>query len=343
MTSTPSRRRAARLGLAVLAGAGCLGAVAAPAQAAAGFDFSTRVAGETRVDTAVAASEALYPDGVPATDVVLVNRDALVDGLTASYVAGLKNAPILYTDVDSVPAATEREMDRLGAENVWIIGGTAMVSQHQEDALEADRSVIRFWGEDRYATAAAVARAGEFAPEEVYIASGTAYADALAAGPVAYARTYPILLTRVDGVPGATAKALEDLGTQTRTVLGGTAVVSESTYAALKGTARLGGANRQETAALVADDAIADEHFTRSNAALVSAGDVPADALVAAPAAGATGTPLLFIESKDELGAATSGYLMKHAADLTGRSWVFGGTAVVPQKVVEQAKAAAQG
>ncbi|MEZ0163324.1 cell wall-binding repeat-containing protein [Kineococcus sp. LSe6-4] len=331
-------------GVALLVGLG----TAVPAQAAPGFAFDDRISGPDRFATAVAASKLLVPDDGSATDLVVVNGYATVDGLTASYLAGLKSAPILYTDTGSVPAVTAAEIDRLGAENVWIVGGTNRVSQAQEDAWkDAGKTVTRLAGADRYETAALVAEADDsgLAPEQVFIASGTSTADALAAGPVAWARNYPILLTEAGSLPAATGEALEELGTTNRVVLGSAASVSDAVYAQAGGTERLAGQNRQETAAKIADDAIATEYFDTQSVALVGGTDATAaDALAAAPVAGSQGVPLLFTGFDGSLGASTSAYLAAHKANYTtsGTGWIFGGLPSVPQAAVDAATAAVQ-
>lgn len=342
--STPWRRRGVAAGLLSLTLAGTLGAGAASAQP--GFAFDTRLDGATRVETAVKASQWLYPAGTTSPDVVLVNADATVDGLAASYLAGLKNATILYTGRDEVPAATLDEVERLGVERVWVVGGPAVVSAALEDELDDDYEVERYSGADRYETAAAVATAGEFQPERVFVTSGLTLADAVVAGPVAWARAYPILLTRPGSVPAATAGALDDLVTTDVTVVGGTTVVTDATYAALGATQRIGGANRQETAVLFADDAVDNEGFTHGNAALVGGlNNAAADALSGAGLAGSTGTPLLYVVGNSSVGTATAAYLRANASELDAQrseGFVLGGQQAVSDVAVAQATAAAQ-
>ncbi|GAA0295985.1 cell wall-binding repeat-containing protein [Kineococcus aurantiacus] len=326
--------------VALLVGLG----TAAPAQAAPGFAFDQRISGADRFATAVAASKLLEPTDGSATDVVVVNGYATVDGLTASYLAGLRSAPILYTDTGSVPAVTAAEIDRLGADDVWIVGGTNRVPQAQQDAwAAAGKTVHRIAGADRYETAALVAEADDSgdAPEQVFIASGTGTADALAAGPVAWARNYPILLTDPASVPAATAAALGELGTTNRVVLGGS--ITDAVYGQLGGTERIAGASRQETAAKVADDAIANENFDPQSVALVGGTDATAvDALAAAPVAGSQGVPLLFTGFDGGVGEGTSAYLTAHRADYAGTGWVFGGEPSVSQATADAASALAR-
>ena len=89
----------------------------------------------------------------------------------------------------------------------------------------------RLQGADRYATAAAISV--EAFPEPgvpvVYVASGTEFADALAAAPAAAHLGGPMLLTEKWSVPAATATALHRLAPQRIVVVGGTGAIGAST------------------------------------------------------------------------------------------------------------------
>ncbi|MGQ7353227.1 cell wall-binding repeat-containing protein, partial [Quadrisphaera oryzae] len=71
-----------------------------------------RIQGDDRYGTAIAASKAAFDK---ADNVILVNGYATVDGLTASYLAGVANAPILYVSDKGADDATKAEIKRLGA------------------------------------------------------------------------------------------------------------------------------------------------------------------------------------------------------------------------------------
>ena len=121
--------------------------------------------------------------------------------------------------------------------------------------------------------------------------------------------------------------------------------MSEGTYSALGGSQRLAGANRQETAAKVADDAIATEGFDSQSIGLVGGADaMAADALVAAPLAGSVGAPIVFTGADGSLGNSTGTYLSARKTDFVapGTGWIFGGPGAVPQQTADAATAAVQ-
>jgi len=107
-----------------------------------------------------------------------------------------------------------------------ILGGTASVDESAEASLRSlVPEVVRVAGADRYATSAIAAQravaAGRRA-EAAYIATGSGYADALAAGPAAALSGGVIVLARANCVPPSVNHALAQLRPVRAVVLGGT-------------------------------------------------------------------------------------------------------------------------
>ena len=83
------------------------------------------IIGKDRIDTAVKISK----DGWSSAEtVILVNDSAIPDALTATPIAFAKNAPILLTGKAGLNKATAEEIKRLGAKEVIMIGGDAVLS-----------------------------------------------------------------------------------------------------------------------------------------------------------------------------------------------------------------------
>lgn len=124
-------------------------------------------------------------------------------------------------------------------------------------AAHPDGSTERIAGEDRFDTAARLARAAyPDGASTVLIANGTGFADALAAAALAGDRDAPLLLTRRDGLPTPSRAALDELNPDTVILLGETAVVSAAVEAALDDdyeVERIGGDTRFATARLIAE------------------------------------------------------------------------------------------
>ena len=157
----------------------------------------------------------------------------------------------------------------------------------------------RLAGADRFGTAVAVSKSGfpNGAPV-VYLASGTNFPDALAAGPIAAHDGGPLLLTRPDALPGAIAAEIARLDPARIVIVGGTGAVTagvQKSIAKLVPTAtvsRVAGKDRYETARALIRTA-----FPSTIPSLyIATGKVFADALSAGAAAATTGGAVLLVD-----------------------------------------------
>jgi hypothetical protein len=93
----------------------------------------------------------------------------------------------------------------------------------------------------------------------VYVATGEDFPDALGAASAAAVQSGPVLLVQKDSIPAVTAAELSRLSPDVIYVAGGTAVVSDAVFNALKAYAgsvvRVAGANRYSTAVEVSKSA----------------------------------------------------------------------------------------
>ncbi|WP_052356831.1 bifunctional 2',3'-cyclic-nucleotide 2'-phosphodiesterase/3'-nucleotidase [[Clostridium] dakarense] len=115
-----------------------------------------KLTGSSRYETATKISQSAFNK---ADNVVIVNSEAISDGLCATPFAKLKNAPILLTNDKKLDAKTKEEITRLGAKNVYVIGGSNAVSESVLNELKAMKvSVERIAGDDRYETSLEIAK-----------------------------------------------------------------------------------------------------------------------------------------------------------------------------------------
>ncbi|WP_052356455.1 cell wall-binding repeat-containing protein [[Clostridium] dakarense] len=253
---------------------------------------SSKIAGDNRYETAVKVSEAGWTS---ANNAVLINGEAgLVDALTATPYANLKNAPILVTHKDKLTPVTKTRLTKMGVKNVDIVGGTAVVSENVVKELkDMNITVNRISGSNRYTTAVAVAEAMDKISDvsRVSVVNGaTGLPDAVSiAAPAAYNKM-PILLSNPNtGLKDS--KAFIDREDISRSyVVGETAAVSDTIMNSLPGTkVRLGGARRQETNAKVIKEFYPSKSL--SNIYVSKSGQVSrADELVDALAVGVLAT-----------------------------------------------------
>lgn len=269
-----------------------------------------RVAGSDRYQTAIAISRDAFANASPT--VVVATGANYPDAIAASALCGCYGCPLLLTRPTSVPSGLLAELDRLGAQHVIVIGGTAAVSDAVMRALSYSdagqpnaRTVERLQGAagtGRYGTAAAIAERVKVvygAPTTVFLATGDNFPDALSASPYAYGQKIPILLVRKSYVPAPTMSELQSLGATTAIALGDGNVISDSVVNAVGakvGTAsRLAGGpgqGRYGTAARVATYAAGMGWGSFSQVGLAT-GDTFPDALSGGVATGRRGGVLL--------------------------------------------------
>lgn len=299
-----------------------------------------RIAGADRYQTAAAISHATFADG-SAARVVLATGASFADALAANGLAGALDSPVLLTPTADLHPAVIGELARLDARRVTVVGGTSAVSAQVVSTLEGlGYEVDRIAGPDRYQTAALVAR--ELAdvtgttPERAFVVRGDAFADALSAAPFAYSQHLPILLTRPDALPQATADAVSELGIRTATVVGGPSAVSDATVASLRtagaASERVSGASRYATAASLLRYAI-DHGWTAPEAVGVATGVTFPDALGGGAAMGAMHGALVLTEPGTL--STDSASALAQCAPTVGSVRVFGGNAAVAPAVVD--------
>lgn len=269
---------------------------------------STEVQGEpsgTRYGTAAALAEEAFPDGAEVA--LLTTAVAFADALAAAPFAAAQDAPILLTAPGEVPQETLDALGDLDVSEIVALGGEAAIGAEVVSTLEEEGyEVRRRAGADRYETAAMLATSAfPDGADVALLATGSSFADALAAAPLATSRDAPILLTGATEVPEATSGALDELGVTEVVLLGGEAVIGPEVEAALSGDRRVSrqaGPDRYATAAMVARSAFPDG----ADVALLATGSGFADALAAAPLAAAREAPILLTEDARVPEATTS-------------------------------------
>ena len=224
--------------IVVLGGTAAISATVASQLAAYSAGGVTRLAGVDRYATAAAISAATFPRGVPVAYVATGAN--YPDALAAIPLAARTSSPLLLTHFSGAPGATTNELARLAPGRIVVLGGTAAVSEAVVTQLRryTTGTVTRIAGADRYGTAAAVA--GTFAPgrASTFLATGTAYPDALAGGPAAAVLDVPLLLVAPDRLPAPTAAQLDRIRPERLVVLGGLVAIRDEVAAAAALAAR---------------------------------------------------------------------------------------------------------
>lgn len=301
------------------------------------FTETERIAGKDRYATSVAASKRSFPG--TATTVVVASGVSPADALAGSALAGAVpgDAPILLTPRDGMTPDVLAEIARLKPTKAYVLGGTASVGAAVETQLRGVSTigaggVERIAGPTRYATSRLIANkvasllGGSYDGRAIAV-NGEVFADAVAASPLAFRSTVPVLLVNGSGVPSETLAAISDIGVTETLVVGGSGAVPDSALPSLPGSHRIAaGSSRYHTAALVADWCVANEGFSWGDVYIASGASF-ADPLSAGPLSGRAGRPLLFV-TPTAVPADTQTRVAAHKATI-GRGYILGGSAAV--------------
>ncbi len=280
--------------------------------------------GSDRYDTAAKLSQSQFNT---ANTIMITNGGgALADGLAATPLATYKNAPLLLTEVNTLPEVTKSEIKRLSAKNAIIVGGTTVVNDSVIQQLKAlgITSVERIGGADRYDTSLEIAKYIDkncYDVNNVVISNGLGQADSLSIASVAGRDKMAIILVEKDKVPTNVYNWLQSESLENAYIIGGTTVISDNvlntaneiTSANITNN-RLGGRDRYATNAMIIEKFYGDV----INKTYITRGLQLVDALSAGPVAAINGSPVVL--AGDDLTTEQTSVLSKKYGDIIVRT-----------------------
>lgn len=287
-----------------------------------------RIAGASRLATAIGVSQDQFPTTGSATAVVLARSDTFPDALAGGPLAAKVGGPLLLTPPSGLDPTVQAEIVRVAAagSTVYILGGPSAISATVDTKLTSLGFVPkRLAGTSRFGTAVAIADAmGD--PTTVFEATGLNFPDALSGGPAAIKTGGVILLTNGAAQSTETAAYLTAHPGGTHYALGGPAAKADPSATSLAGD------DRFWTSATVA------ETFFQTAATVgVATGLNFPDALAAGSDLAAKGAPLLLAPGTGALPDAIATELFTRSFGGTSTNVIlFGGTASVSDDMASQ-------
>lgn len=261
-----------------------------------------RISGQTRYDTSIRTSQAGFSQSSYA---VIASGQNFPDAMAGGQLAGYLRAPLLITSPTGISSALQAELQRLGVDTVYLLGGQNVLSDGIFRSLAGQYSVKRLSGRTRLETSIAIANEikslrGQAGP--TYYTASNNFPDALASAPLVVAQQ-GIMYLNDPAQPVSSGIAL-----------GGRLAVPGTP------SGRISGGNRYETAVAMAQA----NPYAGDSVVLVSGLNYP-DALSASGYAAIQGRPILLTDP-NHLSGATANYLktagIKHVTIIGGRSAV---------------------
>ncbi|MEO2108442.1 MAG: cell wall-binding repeat-containing protein [Actinomycetota bacterium] len=213
-----------------------------------------RLAGDSRVETSVAVAREMRERGAPRA-FLLARADSFADSAAAGAYGARFGWPVLLTSQDTLHPASgayiseDQEPGVVLDVYVWILGGTAAVSQDVEDQVfqqVGPNRVSRVAGATRDETSTLIADAFQAAQEEgnaslaVGLVNGFAddgWVYALIGGAISPVTNAPILYVQADGIGDPVARYLDVQKPSSILVLGPPERVSDATAEEARGIA----------------------------------------------------------------------------------------------------------
>lgn len=290
-------------------------------------DPIVRLKGSDRYGTAAAISKYGWEKS---NTVILARGDEFPDSIAGVGLSKKLDAPILLAKNDELNRSTKREIKRLGAKNVIVLGGEAAISKEVEEELKSyGLATERIAGKDRYETAAKIAEKVIQGKSEksAIIVYGRDFPDALSAAPKAADSGQAILMVESETIPKATKEFLEKYDIKDTKVIGGSKVISDRVLSNLPAASRIAGKDRHETAVKVAGS----YNSTSFSSIFIASGDSFSDTLALATLGAKLDGKLVLVQ-EDKLSISTES-LLKTKQESIEKIFIAGGDKAISGKV----------
>lgn len=247
--------------------------------------------------------------------VILVNREKFPDAISATNISQGRY-PVLYTHSGHVTEGTIELMQSMPLDEIYVLGGTLSIGDSVITQLEnaTGVKVTRVAGRSRYDANVEAVKQSFGRENQVIIASGEVFSDALYG--VSYANTVdaPIILTNTNRLEASTVQLLKNMGVNQATIIGGELTVTPAVEKQLKdlgiSSKRIAGRNRY-----IGSAEVANASYSKPQNVVIASGEVFSDALVSAPLAQKLDAPILLVRS-NRMESTVEDYLINNLSTL---------------------------
>ncbi|WP_394172053.1 cell wall-binding repeat-containing protein [Guptibacillus hwajinpoensis] len=187
-----------------------------------------RLSGDNRYDTNVQIINKLAEKGSKSEAVFLATGKNFADALSAASIAGANDMPIILTDGKSL---TDDAKKLMAGKLVYVLGGDAVISDQVVDMADEIATTKRLAGANRYGTLVEIHKELGSTTDNLFVANGRNFPDALAASPLVVKDQGSMFLVESNKIPKEIESYLVKYFTTTdvsgATVLGGDNAVNK--------------------------------------------------------------------------------------------------------------------
>lgn len=260
-----------------------------------------RISGSNRFSTAANISRNNFTS---AESVIVVNGWKPVDAIASTAFAKDINAPILYTDTNRIDSSTIDEINRLGANTAYIIGGTSSVDDSIKNEIRYNTGVSyvkRISGSNRAKTALALAEEASryHTGTNAIIVNGTSESDALAASAIS-GENGSLMIYAMNNSLDSDSKAFLRNNFRGAFLISGDSSISSNVVNQVKSLGlRVIYKNGSDSSNLSVNLAKDSDFYTTASSAFVVSGTNVADGIPASLIAAKQGVPMLLVKNSN--------------------------------------------
>lgn len=267
-----------------------------------------RISGNDRYDTSIVISQREYEQ---AENIILINGTKYADAHSVPLLSQYLEGPVLLTRADRISPELLKEIKRLKAKNIYLIGGESCISEKTEEELARDYTVTRLSGKNRYETALEIAnKVLSFRKvNEVVLSNGSNLGEGAVAGQYSFGSKIPTLLLKKDEIPKEVLQWIKDKGIEKAHIIGNENSVVKNIEENFKEVERLAGNDIYELSA-----AYARKVDPLSSTYLLVSGENIVDHIPAMGLRGKLYHPILFVK-KDQFPNPIENLLKDHKVE----------------------------
>ncbi len=186
---------------------------------------TTRIFGNDKYDTAIKVAQQITT--TPSTIFVVTGED-YPDALSVASIASIKQVPIILVPNDSIPDSVKNYIFSINVSKTYVIGYSDIIS---DNVFKQFPNAERILGSDKYARNIAVNQLfnSDFKSENICVATGEGFADALTSTAYSAKISEPIILINNDSPTNTKGYYQQRLSNASNVyVFGGTGIIPDS-------------------------------------------------------------------------------------------------------------------